>query len=671
MTPAPPPEPTASPSDATPSDRWTGVALLLATALLWSLAGVAVKVAGTAPLAFTSLRSAGAALAMLPLLGLGAKLTGAARPAPRLMAPVAACYAVMVGAFIVASSIGTAAEAILLQYSAPAWAALMAWGLLGRRISRAQLAALLTAALGVGVLLADVWGADRPDGPLAPCLAVLSGVGYAGVIVGLDRIDAEARRRTGQPANIAAVVLWNNLPAALALGLWAALRGGVHDRPRHRGRAAGPGRVADGVAVSPVPTRPAADRAGGGGADRADRTGAQPAVGLAGRRRTPARRRLRGRGVDPGGGGDHRARRPPPPTRRPPVPRGTAAMTAFPLVLPLLLAAPPDAPATLAPHAPVPAGMREAFVAVGYGGRRLVSPDGRTWEITAEWVQPGGDDKYNLMGLTFAEGRFVAVGGGGGGRTGAGHVLISENGRDWRQTLEAPNRVNPVLYNAGPNGGRFVAGGPGRTILISDDAGESWRDGAKLEAKIATHFRRGASGNGVFLLLGNPGGNGGPFWLAATPDGETVTHFADDLPNNRAIAFGDPDGPGGVPGRFVLVGPGGVRRSSEDGVTWANHDTGGGEHLTSLVWTGTEFLTGAGKLLASSPDGETWTAEPGTLKGNLEWSDGTRLIAVGWPGKTFYSPDRGLTWEQGDELPKNGLNAVTRGAVAAVGGPAE
>ena len=210
---------------AAASGRWVGVALLLATATLWSLAGVAVKVAGVEPLAFTSLRSAGAALAMLPLLGLGARLTGAARPAGRLMWPTAACYTVMVGAFIVASAVGTAAEAILLQYSAPAWAAVMARGLLGRAISRVQLAALGCAAAGVGVLLFHLWNEERPAGPLAPGLALLSGVGYAGVIVGLDMVDVDARRRTAEPANVAAVVLWNNAVAAAALLPWAALRG--------------------------------------------------------------------------------------------------------------------------------------------------------------------------------------------------------------------------------------------------------------------------------------------------------------------------------------------------------------------------------------------------------------------------------------------------------------
>ena len=187
---------------------------------------------GVEPLAFTALRSAGAALAMLPLLGVGARLTGSARPAARWMAPTAACYTVMVGAFIVSSALGTVAAAILLQYSAPAWAALMAWALFGRRATRGQAAALGLAAAGVGVLLANLWAGGGPDGAAAPALAVLSGVAYAGVIVGLDGIDLDARRRTGGPANVAAVVLWNNVLAAAALLPWAAWRGELGLAPR-------------------------------------------------------------------------------------------------------------------------------------------------------------------------------------------------------------------------------------------------------------------------------------------------------------------------------------------------------------------------------------------------------------------------------------------------------
>ncbi len=55
----------------------------------------------------------------------------------------------------------------------------------------------------------------------------------------------------------------------------------------------------------------------------------------------------------------------------------------------------------------------DLWLAVGYGGSRIISHDGLKWEITAEWAEKGGDDSNNLMGLAYGHGMFVAVGGGG------------------------------------------------------------------------------------------------------------------------------------------------------------------------------------------------------------------------------------------------------------------
>ena len=69
------------------------------------------------------------------------------------------------------------------------------------------------------------------------------------------------------------------------------------------------------------------------------------------------------------------------------------------------------------------------FVAVGYGGRRMASRDGQTWEHIQQWADKGADDLNNLMGLAFGKGKFVCVGGGGFSReTQGGHILVSTDG---------------------------------------------------------------------------------------------------------------------------------------------------------------------------------------------------------------------------------------------------
>ena len=163
----------------------------------------------------------------------------------------------------------------------------------------------------------------------------------------------------------------------------------------------------------------------------------------------------------------------------------------------------------------------DLWLAVGYGGRRMISTDGKTWEITAEWQEAGGDDGNNLMSAVWAKDQFVVTGGGGGGKDGAGHILVSKDGRVWTETYKDKARINPIVFGAE----RFVVGTssyPSGKLMWSTDA-VKWTEGAKIAAKGYTHFRGGAFGNGVFVLTGNGGGSGGTSWAIVTPDGEKIT----------------------------------------------------------------------------------------------------------------------------------------------------
>ena len=185
---------------------------------------------------------------------------------------------------------------------------------------------------------------------------------------------------------------------------------------------------------------------------------------------------------------------------------------------------------------PQPATAKEearqrVFVAVGYGGRRMISLDGIKWEITAEWKENGGDDANNLMSIAFARDKFVVVGGFVPGR-----ILVSSDGRKWREVESPRFRVNPVLFG----NDRFVAGGPDKTLLWSKDA-ETWKKGAIIDAKEASHFRFGAFGNGLLVFMGNAGGNSPITWVATTKDGEKLEHVDVNLPQFFNMAFGKGD----------------------------------------------------------------------------------------------------------------------------------
>ena len=291
----------------------------------------------------------------------------------------------------------------------------------------------------------------------------------------------------------------------------------------------------------------------------------------------------------------------------------------------------------------------DTWVAVGYGGRRMISQDGVKWEITAEWAEKGGDDSNNLMGLVYGLGKFVAVGGGGFSKDKqGGHILVSTDGRTWREVHKDAFRVNPVVFG----GSRFVAGGPNRTLLWSAD-GEKWTPGAQVKADgfpgYAMWFRNGAFGNGTFVFMGEGGAKKEFYWCIASKDG-TDASFRRDLPQLRGLAFGA--------GTFVAVGTG-VIVTSTDGKEWAKQERAADEKLDWIQWTGKEFLCGGGKTTLASTDGKSWKPSPLKPQGKSLWTDGTRFITSSWPGKMSFSPD-GKTWQNSPPLTPNGINKVVR-----------
>ena len=303
----------------------------------------------------------------------------------------------------------------------------------------------------------------------------------------------------------------------------------------------------------------------------------------------------------------------------------------------------------LAALLPTFSSAEDTWVAVGYGGRRMISHDGAKWEITAEWAENGGDDANNLMGLAYGFGKFVAVGGGGWTKDKqGGHILVSKDGREWKEVHSEPFRVNPVVFC----GKRFVAGGPDRTLLFSDD-GEKWTKGAQIAADgfpgWAMWFRNGAFGNGTFVFMGEGGAKKEFYWCIASPDGATAS-FRKDLPQLRSLAFGN--------GTFVAVGAG-VIVTSADGKEWAKQERAADEKLDWILWTGKEFLCGGGKTALASADGKMWKPSPLKPQGRPLWTDGTRFITSNWPGKMAFSPD-GAKWEMSPPLTPNGINKVVR-----------
>jgi drug/metabolite transporter (DMT)-like permease len=178
-------------------NRQAGGRLCIAlAALMWSTSGAFTKVLTLPnplglnkpeipPLQIACLRVLFAGLVLLPALR---RRDVSFRP---MMLAMMGCFALMNAAFVSAMALGTAANAIVLQYTAPMWMYLACVGWLGEQADLRSLAALAVGLFGIGVIVAGGWHSGEL---LIVGIALVSGVAYAGVMVCLRMLrDVSSR----------------------------------------------------------------------------------------------------------------------------------------------------------------------------------------------------------------------------------------------------------------------------------------------------------------------------------------------------------------------------------------------------------------------------------------------------------------------------------------------
>jgi len=199
-------------SPATPAISLAhGRLCIVLAALLWSTSGAFTKLLtrptgfgldqpALDPLQLAFGRAFFAGLALLPLLR---RADLSFRPA---MLGTAVCFAAMNALYVTAMTIGSAANAVFLQYTAPMWMVLVSIFWLKEPADRRTLYALAVSMAGVAVIVGGGWGDN--DKLVAAGVAVGSGVAYAGVLIGLRVLrDSSSRWLT----------IFNHLFAAAAL----------------------------------------------------------------------------------------------------------------------------------------------------------------------------------------------------------------------------------------------------------------------------------------------------------------------------------------------------------------------------------------------------------------------------------------------------------------------
>lgn len=153
-----------------------GRLLILVAALLWSLAGVFIKFLDLPPLTIVFYRSLFASFVFAPFVRRRQwHFDGS-------IALSVLSYTAAISAFVAANKLTTAANAIVLQYTAPVFVFLFTRLVWGERISRLNGFALAIAMLGVGIISFDSAGEPAMAGVL---LALLSGVLFAVYMINL------------------------------------------------------------------------------------------------------------------------------------------------------------------------------------------------------------------------------------------------------------------------------------------------------------------------------------------------------------------------------------------------------------------------------------------------------------------------------------------------------
>ncbi len=196
----------ASPQSVTAdSKRGRGVAALLACAFLWSSAGLFIKVISWNPLAIAGMRSLIGGLVILAYIR---------RPRftwSRTQVLAGVAYAGCMICFVAANKLTTAANAILLQYTAPLYAAILGRLLLGEKTGWLDWVTVGIVIGGMGLFFVEKLTFSGMWGNL---VAVISGIFFACAIVLLRK------QKEGSP--LESILLSHGITFLIALPfLWS------------------------------------------------------------------------------------------------------------------------------------------------------------------------------------------------------------------------------------------------------------------------------------------------------------------------------------------------------------------------------------------------------------------------------------------------------------------
>jgi drug/metabolite transporter (DMT)-like permease len=221
---------------AAPASPLAGRLCIVLAALGWSLSGALTKTLTSdtglaAALGLASPPLAGILVAFFRALFAGLFFVPFLRPRDVTwrwpMLPMVLVFATMNGLFITAMTMGSAANAIILQYTAPLWLYLAGLAWLQERGTRRDTIALVIAMSGVAVIVIDACLRPTLDTLWAILIGLGSGLTYAGVIFFLRVLRRESSQWLTVQNHLCAalllspVLLWFAWPSWSQLGFLA------------------------------------------------------------------------------------------------------------------------------------------------------------------------------------------------------------------------------------------------------------------------------------------------------------------------------------------------------------------------------------------------------------------------------------------------------------------
>lgn len=178
--------------------RRQAIILLIIAALLWSTGGLLIKLVEWHPFAIAGMRSAISTLVLLAAVRRPRFTWSAAQMG------AAVAYAGTVVLFAVANKYTTAANAILLQYTAPLYIALFGAWFLGERATRLDWLTICLVLAGMTLFLFD---GLQTDNWLGNGLALASAVSFAALVLLLRKQKDASPLESVLPGNLLAALI--------------------------------------------------------------------------------------------------------------------------------------------------------------------------------------------------------------------------------------------------------------------------------------------------------------------------------------------------------------------------------------------------------------------------------------------------------------------------------